>query len=167
MRTSCDTGEWAATSIRALRHKIVEVVEGDLRLKHVRDLIPNNWLAIKDRISKVATERSVLPNSDFIALCENPPAGVEKITNGQKQQALLQLLHNLGVIVAHGLSSDSSAASREITLLDPNWLTGAIYRVLEMAKSNEYNGEFSRADLSRWLDPIRVVNIRRGGTNSF
>jgi internalin A len=51
------------------------------------------------------------------------------------------------------LGRDSSAAIREITLLEPNWLTAAIYRVLEMAKSNECDGELSRANLSQWLDP--------------
>jgi internalin A len=152
-RTSCDPGEWAANSIAALRQQIVEVIKDDSRLRHVRDPIPNNWLAIKNRVSRVATQRSVLPNADFIALCEKPGAGVKKITNASEQHALLQLLHHLGVIIAHGLGRDSSAASREITLLDPNWLTGAIYRVLEMAKTNECDGEFSRANLSQWLDP--------------
>jgi hypothetical protein len=101
----------------------------------------------------MAIERSVLPDADFVALCENPAAGVEKVADANEQRALLQLLHNLGVIVAHGLRQDSSAASREIALLDSNWLTGAIYRVLEMAKSNECDGEFLRAKLSEWLDP--------------
>ncbi len=123
------------------------------RLKHVRDPIPNNWLAIKSRLRELTPQRSVLPNAEFVPLCENPASGVEKIADANEQRALLQLLHQLGVIVAHGLSRESSAASREITLLDPNWLTGAIYRVLEMAKSNECDGEFSRAHLTQWLDP--------------
>jgi C-terminal of Roc, COR, domain len=153
LRTSCEKGEWAANSIAALRQKIVEIINDDSRLKHVRDPIPSNWLEIKNLVSKMAKERSVLPDADFVAFCENPPAGVEKVADANEQRALLQLLHQLGVIVTHGLSRDSSAASREITLLDPNWLTKAIYRVLEMAKSNEYDGEFSRAKLSEWLDP--------------
>ena len=153
LRTSCNPGEWAANSIAALRQKIVEVIRDDPRLKHARDPIPNNWLAIKSRLRELTPQRSVLPNAEFVSLCENPASGVEKIADANEQRALLQLLHQLGVIVAHGLSRESSAASREITLLDPNWLTGAIYRVLEMAKSNECDGEFSRAHLTQWLDP--------------
>ena len=147
LRTSCDPGEWARNSIVALRQKIVEVIKGDFRLKHVRDPIPDNWLAIKNQVSETAIRRSVLPNSDFVAFCENPSVGAEKIADANEQRALLQLLHHLGVIVAHGSGRDLSAATREITLLDPNWLTGAIYRVLEMAKSNECDGEFSRSNL--------------------
>lgn len=51
-------------------------------------------------------------------------------------------------------------ARREITLLDPNWLTSAIYRVLDKASSVEHEGEFLRKQLSEWLDP-RVYPVER------
>jgi hypothetical protein len=48
---------------------------------------------------------------------------------------------------------DETAARREVNLLDPNWLTGAIYRILDKARAADQNGEFLRQDLNAWLDP--------------
>ena len=70
-----------------------------------------------------------------------------------EQRTLLRLLHDLGVVVAHGLTRDARAAMREITLLDPNWLTGAIYALLNSRKVADQGGEFSRSQLDELLDP--------------
>jgi GTPase SAR1 family protein/Leucine-rich repeat (LRR) protein len=42
LRTSCDPGGWAASSIEKLRGKIVEIITRNDRLKHVHDQIPAN-----------------------------------------------------------------------------------------------------------------------------
>jgi internalin A len=153
LRTSTDPDQWAADSIAALRQKIVEIITKDDRLKHVRDNLPENWLSIKDRMRELAKQRSVLPRADFNDLCKNPGNSIEPITDEHTQRALLRLLHDLGTIIAHGLDPDAPAAQREITLLDPNWLTGAIYRILLESSSADQGGEFLRQDLTAWLDP--------------
>ena len=56
------------------------------------------------------------------------------------------------MVVAHGLSRDAPAAMREITLLDPNWLTGAIYALLNSPVIRDQGGEFSRGQLDELLD---------------
>jgi pimeloyl-ACP methyl ester carboxylesterase len=151
LRTSCDPGEWAGNSIKALRRTVVEIIASNPRLKHVHDPIPANWLHIKDRLRTLTSEHSVLPHTDFVSLCKDTNGG-EAVTDDNEQRALLRLLHDLGAIVAHGLGRDASAASREINLLDPNWLTGAVYRILEKASSVDQEGEFLRRDLAEWLD---------------
>ena len=153
LRTSCDPGAWAKNSIGELRRKIVETTINDARLKHVRDPIPENWLRIKDRVAAQAKQRSVLPLADFAALCRDPSGGAEPVTDENEQRALLGMLHDLGTIVAHGIARGAPAARREVSLLDPNWLTGAVYRVLEKARSVDLEGEFSRKHLLEWLDP--------------
>ena len=153
LRTSCDPDEWAAESIRALRAKIVGVILNDERLRHLRDPIPENWLQIKGRVRDLAKQRSVLTLPEFIALCSDPGNGSEPITDQDVQRALLQLFHHLGTIIAHGLARNAAATRREVSLLDPNWLTGAIYRILEKARTVDQDGEFLRSDLDAWLDP--------------
>ncbi|MGA7384200.1 MAG: COR domain-containing protein, partial [Methylocella sp.] len=153
LRTSTDRDKWAANSIEALQQKIVETIANDERLKHIRDPIPANWLSIKNRVSALARQRSVLPQADFVGLCKYPGGGIEPVTDENEQRALLRLLHELGTIVAHGLERGAKAARREVTLLDPNWLTGAVYRVLDKASSVHQRGEFLRYDLAGWLDP--------------
>jgi hypothetical protein len=89
-------------------------------------------------------------------LCEHPEGtageGEESITDRHEQGALLGLLHDLGVVVAHGLDRDAPAALREITLLDPNWLTKAIYTLLNSPAIRDQDGEFARGQLDELLD---------------
>ncbi|MGH7888575.1 MAG: COR domain-containing protein, partial [Candidatus Binatia bacterium] len=153
LRTSTDPDEWARETIKRLRERIVEIITTDERLKHVRDPIPANWLAIKMRVGAEADQRSILPHAKFVELCENPGRGTEPILDESAQRGLLGLLHQLGTVIAYGLEQDAPAAKREITLLDPNWLTGAMYRVLDNARTADEPGEFRRQDLAVWLDP--------------
>ena len=77
----------------------------------------------------------------------------EKVTDPDELRGLLRLLHDLGTVVAHGLRDGASASLREVTLLDPNWLTGAIYRLLTHPTVRDQQGEFSRTQMTQLLDP--------------
>jgi internalin A len=153
LRTSCNPGTWAADSIQALRAAIVACITKDQRLRHGTDPIPDGWLAIKHQVTTLAEQRSVLGHADFRRLCEYPGSDVEPVTNEYEQRALLELLHQLGTIIAHGLERGASAARREVSLLNPNWLTAAVYRILEQARAADQQGEFLSSQLSDWLDP--------------
>lgn len=154
-RTSCNAGAAAAQGIAALRTQIAATISGSERLKHVRDSIPLSWLRIKDAIAEQARDRSVLPVRDFERLCESASAGGEPVLDSKEQRALLGLLHDLGVVVAHGLRDDAPAARKEITVLDPNWLTGAIYALINSPKVRDQGGELRQDQLTELLDPAR------------
>ena len=157
LRTSCEPDEWASESIAALRQQIGTTLAEDPQLTHIRDRVPARWLEIKQAIAERARDERVLRMSEFQALCTDPvredARPDEVIDDPDEQRALLRMLHDLGVIVAHGLSRDAPAAAREIHLLDPNWLTGAIYRLLNEPEIRDAKGEFAKAELNRWLDP--------------
>ena len=42
-----------------------------------------------------------------------------------------------------------------MSLLDPNWLTDAIYTIVDRARTVDQKGEFLRRQLAEWLDPRR------------
>ena len=101
-----------------------------------------------------AREQRVLAIREFERLCEERVSeNDDAITDPDEQRALLRTLHELGVVVAHGLRRDAPAALREVTVLDPNWLTGAIYTLLNSATVRDQDGEFSREQLNELLDP--------------
>jgi len=155
-RTSCNAGAAAARTIAELRALIATTLSESPRLKHVRDPIPDTWLRVKDAIAAIAGARSVLPVRDFERLCEDPalrPA--ERITDPDEQRALLALLHDLGVVMAHGLRDDAPAVRREITVLDPNWLTGAVYALINSPLVRDQAGELRQDQLGVLLDPVR------------
>jgi len=156
-RTSCNDGAAAAASIAALRAQIAATLSESARLQHVRDPIPQSWLRVKDAIAELARARSVLAARDFERLCEGDDGtrAAERITDPDEQRALLALLHDLGAVVAHGLRRDAPAAWREITVLDPNWLTGAIYALINSPTVRDQGGELRHDQLSALLDPSR------------
>ena len=152
VHTACNEDDHSRASIVELRELILDTIANDNRLQHVhRPLLPS-WLRVKTAVSALADERSILHSAEFQVICVGGTEEADRITDPDEQRALLGLLHDLGTVVAHGLERDAPAARREITLLDPNWLTRAIYAVLEKAGSVEQAGEFSRAQLSEWLD---------------
>ncbi len=155
VRTSCDPGEAAAASIARLRELIATQLTGNEQLKHVRDAIPQPWLRVKDEVTKLARQERVLASRDFECLCESAgEGGGDVIADGNEQRALLRLLHDLGVVVAHGLRRDARAALQQVTLLDPNWLTGGIYTLLNSPTVRDQSGEFGRAQLGQLLEPV-------------
>ena len=153
LRTSCEPDDWAKDSMVALRELIATTVAGHPQLTHVRDGFPEAYLRIKTAITDMARERLVLSFRQFEQLCEQGQNGAETVTDPAEQRALLRLLHDLGTVVAHGLERDAPAAIRGVTLLDPNWLTGAIYTLLNQPEVRDQQGEFERSQLELWLDP--------------
>ena len=149
VRTSCNDTDWARKSIQKLREYIINIIATDERLKHVQDVLPESWLRIKYRVDKLAQEKKELRLRKYESICEE---GAEPIDDENEQRILLRLLHDLGVVVAHGLEQGASASMREITLLDPNWLTEAIYTVLNHPTLRNQSGEFDRSQLKSWLD---------------
>jgi internalin A len=152
VRTSCNDSELARGSIARLRSKILELLGQDPRLAHVRDPIPVPWQQVKDRLTELAKREKVLGQLEFIRLCL-ALEGTEAITDEHEQRALLRLLHDLGVIVAYGPGHDAPAALQNVRLLDPNWLTGAIYKVLNSGLVVQQGGVFRRPQLAELLDP--------------
>ncbi len=156
VRTSCNRDEAAAASIQGLRELIAGTLATDERLKELRAPIPQSWLRVKEAVAELAGQESVLKVRDFELLCEQPGEGNgDPIADHHTQRALLGILNDLGVIVAHGLDRDARAAMRDNTLLDPNWLTDAIYTLLTSRTILEQGGEFSRQQMNDLLDGDR------------
>ncbi len=153
LRTSCDDNDFSRDSIQRLRERIVEAIVNDERMKHVRDSFPVSWLRIKHEVADLAARRAWLSLPDFYTLCAAGEREEDNVTDEGERRSLLRLLNDLGAIVAHGLDASARAVQREITLLDPNWLTRAIYTILTRADCAELQGEFTENQVAGWLDP--------------
>lgn len=145
MRTSCNAGEYAKNSIQALRERIAELLETSDLLGEVRKPVPQAWAKVRDAITARAQKHPKLSIGEFERICR-----AEKIEDPDTQRALLRLLHDLGVVVAHGLRRDSTAVLG-VTLLDPNWLTTAIYRVIASNTVLRQGGELDQSQLAELL----------------
>ncbi len=157
VRTSCNKDEFAYASIKALRKLIIETLETSPALREIRDNVPASWIRIKQRIARLADESFVLEYDQFVAECLRPAEQGEPpgsiIDDRAEQRQLLRTLHNLGVVIAHGLKRDDTEIPPNLQILDPNWLTKGIYRILQHQELRDRHGIFTKQDMTRWLDP--------------
>jgi len=150
--SSCNDDDHSRQTIGAIKSRLFALLNEHPKLRHVRDEIPLAWRRVKDAVAQLADKEKVLSREDFEYLCA-AGEGKEAVTDQDEQRALLRLLHDLGVVVAHGFERRATVIEQSVTLLDPNWLTGAIYKVLTNGLVAKQGGEFWRAQLAEILDP--------------
>jgi internalin A len=108
------------TGIDELRAALGQAVES---LPHVRVCFAAPHLRVKEALEQEKTRRNIIPYERYAELC-----AAQGIDDPADQATLLELLHDLGVVLdfrdEHG-----EPLSRE-GILNPNWVTGAIYRLI-------------------------------------
>jgi small GTP-binding protein len=154
LRTSCSESNLA--SIEKLKKLTTETIQTDERLKHIRNPIPDSWRRIKNALSVEAQRKKRLRNDEFVALCLQ--GDNLAITDSDEQQALRSLLHDLGVIIIH----EDTADKKELKLLDPNWLTTAIYMLINDHRVKQNHGIFSYQTLVEILPSSEYTDLDYG-----
>ena len=137
IRTSCRDPKKHADGGRGideLRKTIVDVIRTDL--PHVRDQIPVSYFNIKSQLAKTARRSFILNTKDYRKKC-----AAQNVTETREQNDLLTLLDCIGMVVKYD----------DTTLLDPNWLTTAVYQVLTHEAVVKSEGQFARSDLGKLL----------------
>lgn len=144
------------TVLKRFEKKIVEVLKSHQELGDIRQQVPASWFWAKESIAAMARQQHVLNFSDFVLLCDKARkvagGNLGDLQNEHEQRSLLRVLHDLGTLVTHGLTADDLTIRRDIALLDPNWLTTAIYKVLTEPKLFQQKGIFRRHQVKEWLD---------------
>ena len=111
VETSCATGE----GITELKATIAREVE---QLKHVRDIWPREWLAIKQRLKDMQAD--YIPVEKYLEIC-----GEENLNDEDLRKSLLGLLHDLGVVIRF---------PGDTQVLNPRWVTQGVYGLLTSAQ---------------------------------
>ncbi len=156
-RTSCNADNWAEKSIEDLRELIAKTLTVHPSLTEIRNPVAASWLWVKNKIADLAKDQQVVSLDDFERLCRDVPeseqASGQDLQSPDERRFLLRLLHDLGVVVAYGFKLGDLVVKRETVLLNPNWLTGAIYTILNHKTLLQQNGIFYKHQLTQWLDP--------------
>ena len=92
-------------------------------LPHVRVLFAAPHLRVKEALEQEKTRRNIIPYERYAELC-----AAQGIDDPDDQATLLELLHDLGVVLDFR-DEQGEPLSRE-GILNPNWVTGAIYRLI-------------------------------------
>jgi internalin A len=129
IETSCPD---PPVGIEALKAAIAREVE---QLKHVRDIWPREWLAIKQRLKGMQAD--YIPIERYLEIC-----GEEKLNDEDLRQSLLGLLHDLGVVIRF---------PGDTQVLNPRWVTQGVYGLLTSMQLVKEQGQFDLKDVGKIL----------------
>ncbi len=134
IETSCATKE----GIKRLRTTLQQEISA---LKHLNDEIPAKWMEVRQQVG--AENRDYLEYQEFERICE-----AHSITEGT-YTSVADLLHALGVLFTY--SDDPTLKLTHI--LNPNWVTGGIYPILNDPELLQGRGFVTDGDIARILIP--------------
>jgi internalin A len=136
---SCKSGE----GIAGLRDEIKSQVKD---LPHVSDLLPEDYFEVKQELEAQAADTDFITEDEYVTLCRD-----RGVVRDKDRTRLLRFLHDLGCIL-HYDDPDQRYRIRDTKVLNPEWVTGGIYRVLNDPQLlREANGVLARSDLRRLL----------------
>ncbi len=135
LETSCATG----LGIDRLRARIAREVT---RMPHVRDNLLNSWFAVKEEMERL--DHDYVPYERYLEVCR-----AHGVLDGRSQRTLIGFLHDLGVV----LNFQDDPRLEDTNILNPQWVTNGVYRILNDPRLVERHGVLERSDLDDILDP--------------
>ena len=138
IRTSAKSGE----GIDVLRAAIAEQLS---QLTHIHDTLPESYFAVKGELESLAQEADFVPKARYLEICET-----HGVTEEQDQRVLLRFLHDLGNVLNFDDPEDLYRV-QETNILNPEWVTGGVYRILNDRDLLLAGGGLDSSDVDRIL----------------
>ena len=128
VEASCASGE----GIGMLKAAIAREVEA---LKHVHDIWPSQWLAIKKRLKEMHAD--YIPVETYFEIC-----GEEDLNDDDLRNSLLDMLHVLGTVIRF---------PGDTQVLNPRWVTQGVYALLTSSELVKAQGQFDLKEVGEIL----------------
>jgi internalin A len=137
--TDCRTGE----GLKELSEAIQRETDA---LEHLRDPFPESWLKVKNTLADLprTEHKSYITFSRYQEICTE-----NGLTEPTTQETLVGFLHDLGIVV--NFRDDPRLA--ETHVLDPEWVTNGIYKILNAPTLARKHGELQMSELVDILSP--------------
>jgi internalin A len=131
---SCRTG----AGVSGVKRVLARAVD---QLPNVRDLVPMAFFDVKRRLDQL--DANYLSFADYEQLCRD-----NGILSKGSQELLIKLLHDLGTVLC--FRDDPRLADTNI--LNPAWVTGGVYRLLNSNLAAQRKGLLSWPDINQILE---------------
>ena len=136
VRTS--TKEGREDTIKELERKLSKLITG---LKHVFDEFPSDWFRIKAKLEDM--EKGYISYNDYKKLVDQTIPGFDD----ERKESTIRLLTSLGIVIFY----PDHPRLRDVGILKPQWVTNAVYAIINDSKTKENQGRFSENDFDRIL----------------
>ncbi len=143
--TSCTTGQGIAELTLGIKETVAQ-------LPHIHDLMPASWFELKQSLEK--NTANYISYDDYKNLCVK-----HDITEQGSQSTLCGFLHDLGIVLNFS-DDDRFDRLRETNVLNPEWVTNAVYKLLNNLELFKSHGVFAVSDLARMLDSSAYPSIK-------
>lgn len=140
-KVSCKTGANISELITSIKNTVQ-------KLPH-SNIVPPLWIKIRNHLEQI--NENYITIDDYFYICQEN--GLE---NKNDALVLSQYLHDLGVIIH--FSDDEYL--EDLVILNPEWITKAIYATLEDEEIKKNNGKFSYKDLKNLWDTSEYPRVR-------
>jgi internalin A len=139
VKTDCQDG----TGIGELRGAVERETD---HLAHLRDPFPAKWFAIKDTLAsmKATLNKNYISFDQYRQVCV-----AQHERDPLEQDKLAFYLHSLGV----ALNYKDDPRLCDMNVLNPQWVTNGIYKILKWPRLEKQKGEIHLADAAGILDP--------------
>ncbi|MCK9605885.1 MAG: TIR domain-containing protein [Methylomonas sp.] len=127
IETDCSTGR----GINPLKNKLAEAIDS---MAFVHQSFKLSWWNIKNRLETEQSKKNYLSYIEFQSICAELGE-----TNTEYQRLLSETFHQLGI----ALNYRQDERLRNSTVLNPNWLTEGIYKLLRLAAANDGSAELT------------------------
>jgi internalin A len=134
VETSCQTGH----GLNELKDIIAKEVGA---LEHINDQLLATWFSVKDKLEKMKKDYITFPH--YVQLCQK-----EKVNDETSQRTLLGFLHDLGIV----LNFRDDPRLEDTNILNPEWVTNGVYKILNSNALFQNKGVLERAMLNEILD---------------
>ena len=125
-------------SCRSLAEVKTEIEHQVQQLPHVGEVLPTQWLLIREELEKWAEEKNWITIKEYFTLCAK-----HQIPEENRALQLSSYLHDLGAF----LHFQDDFVLRDLFILKNTWATDAAYKVLDNEKVIAQFGQFTEADL--------------------
>ncbi len=139
---SCLTGE----GLDKLKARIAREVT---RMPHVRDALLDTWFRVRREIETL--KKDYVPYETYLEICQ-----AHGVTDERSQRTLIGFLHDLGVV----LNFQGDPRLEDTNILNPQWVTDGVYRILNSESLRRKHGWLERNDLDQILDPVTYPRHR-------
>ncbi|MEZ4712244.1 MAG: COR domain-containing protein [Caldilineaceae bacterium] len=136
-KVSCAPGY--ATTIEALRAVICRLLTDEQRMAHVGAKLPGVWVQIRQEIVELQEQGlDYIPYQRFLSICAS-----HNMVEDRRVRLLAGYFHDLGIFLHFEDDWDLS----DTVILNPEWVTDGVYKVLDNPTVKAQAGRFSDADL--------------------